>query len=164
MRSGYSLLALAAAGLMTALTACGAPSVGSPSPTGGPVQGTWVSVAVDGDTVVLPVSQVAERVNVFFSVDANGRTLDYMAYVLDGDIAVRANACPPCRSRGFALDGDVLVCDACATTFDARDGSGIDGACVDYPKAAVEYEMVEGNLIMSLPALVAAYEETLVAG
>lgn len=164
MRLRCLLLVVVVAGLTTPLVACGTPSGGPPSPSVEPVDGTWVDVVVDGDTVVLPSAQVQELVNLFFSVDADGRTLDFMAYLLEGDITVRANACPPCRSRGFALDGDVLVCDACQTTFDARDGSGVDGACVDYPKAAVQYRMVDGNLTMSLAALVAAYDETLIAG
>jgi hypothetical protein len=34
------------------------------------------------------------------------------------------------------LNKDVLVCDRCGTRFKAKSGDGIDGACVDYPKAS----------------------------
>jgi len=161
------LLALAAA--LSLLAACAGPGESTPSATSsaapaGPVKGTWVDVSVSGDNVIVPLSLVQQKVNTHFSVMQSDRRLDFMAYVLNGTVHVRANACPPCRSRGFALDGDVLVCDACATTFRAKDGSGIQGACVDYPKAAVAYSIADGVVTMSLADLTAAYEETLVRG
>jgi nitrite reductase/ring-hydroxylating ferredoxin subunit len=155
------------AGILSALlvlSAC-APSSGGPSQVSAdPISGTWIDAAVSGDTVTVPLAVVEEHVNTHFSVETGGRKLDFMAYLLDGEVQIRANACPPCRSRGFALDGDVLVCDACQTTFDARDGSGIAGACVDYPKASVEYRIEDGAITMALSDLVEAYDETLIAG
>ncbi|MFC2008926.1 Fe-S-containing protein [Chloroflexota bacterium] len=130
----------------------------------GPISGTWIDIEVEGDTVVLPMSEVTALGNVHFSLLAGNRTLDFMAYLLDDVLQVRANACPPCHSRGFALDGSVLVCDMCQTTFDAANGSGIEGACVAYPKAAVDYAVYDGLIVMEVDALVAAYDETLVAG
>jgi len=158
--------------VLLALAACGAPGGSStpapadsaPASPSGPVEGTWVDAAVSGDVVTMPLSLVEEKVNTHFSVTETDRRLDFMAYVLDGTLYVRANACPPCHSRGFALDGDVLVCDACATTFKARDGNGIEGACVDYPKAAAAHTVVDGVVTMSLADLAAAYDETLVRG
>ena len=130
----------------------------------GPISGTWIDVEVEGDTVVLPMSEVTARGNVHFSLSAGDRTLDFMAYLLDDVLHVRANACPPCHSRGFALDGSILVCDMCQTTFEAVDGSGIEGACVAYPKAAVDYVVDDDLIVMETEALLAAYDETLVAG
>lgn len=129
-----------------------------------PVPGTWVDAQVAGDSVTVPLALIAEHRNLHFELEQDGRSLAFMAYVLDGDIQVRANACPPCGSRGFTLNGHVLDCDACHTMFDARDGSGIEGACVDYPKAAVPYETHDGSLVMSMTGLVNAYDDTLVAG
>ena len=167
MKSGKSLILGAALVVVLLLSACAADnsSNGSTSPiSSGPIAGTWVEVEVQGNTVTLPVSEVRETGNVHFSVSVPDGKLDFMAYLLGDVLHVRANACPPCRSRGFALDGEILVCDTCQTLFDARDGSGIEGACVAYPKAAVDYA-VEGDLIvMPGAALVQAYEETLVVG
>jgi len=166
-RRTLPLLALAAA--LFLLAGCAGPGEATPSATTtsaltGSVEGTWVEATVSGDSVTVPLSLVEQKVNIHFSAMQSDRTLDFMAYVLDGKVFVRANACPPCRSRGFALDGDVLVCDTCATTFRARDGAGIQGACVDYPKASVAYTVVDGVVSMSLADLAAAYEETLVRG
>ena len=165
------LLVAGLAGLLV-VTACAAPGSSAPSasPTtspGGsssPIPGTWVDVTVSGDEVTLPFAVVEEHANTHFSLQADGRELAFMAYLLDGALHIRANACPPCRSRGFALNGNVLDCDACHTTFDARDGSGIAGPCADYPKAAVQNRNVYGAITMALSDLVAAYDETLARG
>ena len=83
-----------------------------------------------------------------------------MAYGLDGEIYVRSNVCPPCWSVGFSLQRDILVCDTCLTTFKAKTGDGIEGACVDYPKAAVLYEVSDGKVVMRGNDLLAAYQNT----
>ena len=83
-----------------------------------------------------------------------------MAYIVGGEIFVRANVCPPCRSIGFSLEEAVLICDRCATTFKAETGEGIEGACVDFPKASVPYEVSNGNVAMKGTDLVAAYQDT----
>ena len=161
LRRGALLLMLA--GLLAA-TACAAPAATAPISGNEPIPGTWVDAAVTGGEVSLPLSLVEQNVNTHFALAVDGRELAFMAYVLEDSLVVRANACPPCRSRGFALDGDILVCDACATTFDARDGSGIAGACVDYPKAEVPGRVGDGSLLMLMEDLVTAYDETLVVG
>jgi nitrite reductase/ring-hydroxylating ferredoxin subunit len=90
--------------------------------------------------------------------------MNFMAYVLAGEIYVRANVCPPCRSIGFSLNEEILVCDRCATTFEAKTGEGIVGACVDYPKALVPYEIEDGNIVMSSTDLTTAYQDTIEPG
>jgi len=87
-----------------------------------------------------------------------------MAYELGGKLYVRANACPPCWSVGFSLQRDILVCDTCRTTFKAKTGDGIEGACVDFPKASVPYEITDGNIVMGGDDLLAAYQNTLNPG
>lgn len=164
MKVSRILLVLAGLAALPVLSACAAPATAAPNPQGGPIPGTWVDVEVDGDTVNLPLALVEQHVNTHFSLQTGGREVAFMAYILDGTTYVRANACPPCRSRGFALDGNILVCDACATKFEASDGSGIEGACVNYPKAAVQHDIVDGAITMSLSDLVNAYDETLVEG
>ena len=88
----------------------------------------------------------------------------FMAYKLDGERHVRANVCPPCRSEGFSLSGDILVCDRCGTRFEASTGDGISGACKGYPKAEAAHVVSGGNLTMDIDDLVTAYQETQRAG
>ncbi len=129
-----------------------------------PIKATWIEPQVAGDTVSIPVSEVENNWNVHFNLKTQGEDMNFMAYVLDGEIFVRANVCPPCRSIGFSLEEAILICDRCATTFEAETGGGIKGACVDFPKAAVPYEVSDGNIAMKDTDLVAAYQDTLGPG
>ena len=130
----------------------------------GPIEATWIDPQVLADTVSIPVSEVENNWYVHFEVETQDGNMNFMAYVLDGEIYVRANVCPPCRSIGFSLDEDILVCDRCATTFEAKTGEGIGGACVDYPKASVPYEIEDGDIVMSSADLTTAYEDTIEPG
>jgi nitrite reductase/ring-hydroxylating ferredoxin subunit len=129
-----------------------------------PITATWIEPQVAADTVSIPVSEVENNRNVHFKVETQDSNMNFMAYVLDGETHVRANVCPPCRSIGFSLEQAVLICDTCATTFEAETGGGIRGACVDYPKASVSYEIRGGNVVMNSADLMAAYEDTIKPG
>jgi nitrite reductase/ring-hydroxylating ferredoxin subunit len=135
----------------------------NPTPSG-PIKATWIDPQVTDDTVSIPVSEVENNWNVHFKVEAQDGNMNFMAYVLDGGIYVRANVCPPCQSIGFSLDEDTLVCDRCATTFMAKTGEGIGGACVAYPKASVPYEIEDGNIVMNSADLTTAYQNTIEVG
>ena len=145
------------------------PPVLTPNPKpSGPIEATWIEPQLDGDSMSIPLSEVENNWNTHFKVrlksgDTSYR-INFMAYILDGEIYVRANVCPPCRSVGFALKRDILVCDTCRTTFKAKTGDGIEGACIDYPKAAVSYEITGANIVMSGADLIAAYQDTLNPG
>jgi nitrite reductase/ring-hydroxylating ferredoxin subunit len=152
--------------LIFIVVACTGPtSTPTPNPTpSGAMKATWIEPQVVGDTVSIPVSEVENNWNVHFKVKAQGEDMNFMAYVLDGEIHVRANVCPPCRSIGFSLEEDILVCDRCATTFKAKTGEGIKGPCVDFPKASVPYEINDGNVVMKSAALIIAHEDTIEPG
>jgi len=142
-------------GVILALAACS----GQDAQT--PVTATWIKPQVAGDTVSVPVSEVNDNKIVHFNVAvALGSEMAFMAYDINGKLNVRANVCPPCRSIGFSLSKDTLICDTCRTTFKAKTGDGISGACVGYPKAAVPYEISDGKVVMSGNDLLAAYQNT----
>lgn len=156
--------------ILTAAACVGPPSSSTPTspnpptPPSGPIEATWIEPEVVGDTVTIPVSEVENNWNIHFKLQAQSGDINFMASIVDGEIYVRANACPPCRSVGFSLQNDILVCDTCRTTFEAETGDGIEGACVDYPKAPVPYEITDGNIVMSEADLIAAYQDTLNPG
>jgi len=125
------------------------------------VTATWIKPQVAGDTVSISVSEVNDNKIVHFNVAvALGSEMAFMAYDIDGKLNVRANVCPPCRSIGFSLSKDTLICDTCRTTFKAKTGDGISGACVGYPKAAVPYEISDGKAVMRSNDLLSAYQST----
>lgn len=130
----------------------------------GPIKAKIIEAQVNGDSVSIPVSDVENDWNTQFAVTAQAGKMNFMAYLLNNKIYVRADVCPPCRSIGYSLDGNILVCDRCATTFKADTGDGIQGACVDYPKALVPYQISNGNIIIKQADLVVAYENTLNPG
>ena len=144
------------------------PAVAPKPRPSGPIKAAWIQVQVDQDsqTVSLPVSELEDNWNIHFKLKTTEDDVNFMAYIFDGEIHVRANVCPPCKSIGFSLDEneDILICDRCATIFDAETGAGIRGACVDYPKAAASYEISDGSLVIKGSDLLAAYQETLLPG
>ena len=188
MKSGTKriLIAIVLVTLIGIVQACGGATAAQPNPpaaTGttssvlstpgnssqsekNPVKATWVTPQVTGDLVSVPLSEVEKNTIVHFKVAgaSGGKTTTYMAYNFDGALNVRANVCPPCRSIGFSLYKGTLVCDTCRTRFDAKTGEGISGACVSYPKAAVAYQISDGNASMSVGDLLAAYQNTISPG
>jgi nitrite reductase/ring-hydroxylating ferredoxin subunit len=155
-----AMLGLVLLAVILTIVSC---SNGNP-PSGDPISATWIEPQIAGDTVSIPVSEVEDNWNVHFSVEIRAEDMNFMAYVLEGEIHIRANVCPPCQSIGFSLQEAILICDRCATTFDTETGEGIQGACVDFPKASVPYQIDGGNIVMSSADLAAAYEDTLEPG
>jgi len=124
------------------------------------IKATWIEPQVVSDIISIPVSEIENDKIIHFDFRAQAKNMTFMAYDLSGEIYVRANICPPCHSIGFSLQQSTLVCDTCGTIFDAKTGAGINGACVAYPKAAVAYNMDNGNIVMKSIDLVAAYQDT----
>ena len=141
-----------------------APAPEPVSKPSGPIKAIWVDTQSSNGIVSLPLNEIENNWNVHFKYDTPGEKMNFMAYILDGKVYVRANVCPPCRSIGFSLDDDILVCDRCATLFEAKTGAGIEGACVNYPKASVSYKITNGNVLMNEADLITAYKETLSRG
>jgi nitrite reductase/ring-hydroxylating ferredoxin subunit len=148
--------------LALTIVGCSEPT-SNPTPPG-PIKATLIEPQVTDGIVSIPVSEVENNWNVRFKVETQDGNMNFMAYVLGGEIYVRANVCPPCQSIGFSLDQDVLICDRCATMFRAQTGEGIGGACVDFPKASVPYQINGGNIIMNSTDLIAAYDGTIEPG
>ena len=128
--------------------------------TGGTVDPTWVDAQVEGNTVSILTGEVDSGKMLHFRVTDEDASMAFMAYQLDGERYVRANVCPPCRSIGFSLVGNVLVCNSCGTKFEASTGDGISGACRDYPKAEVAYAISGDRITMDTDDLVNAYLDT----
>lgn len=139
------------------------PPPSNPKPAGS-IKAKWIEPQVNGSAVSIPVSQVKDNWNAVFKITRQGNTLHFMTYTLDNELYVRASTCPPCRGITYSLNGDTLVCDTCGTTFKAKTGAGIKGPCVNYPKAAAQFKIVDDNIVMNENDLVNAYQETLKAG
>ena len=134
---------------------------------GEPIKARWIEPQVVGDIVSIPVSEVNNNKIIHFRLYTPGGDTAFIAYELDGEIHVRAFACPcpECRATGFiSLEKEVLICDMCGTTYNAKTGDGIEGAFVNYPKAPVPYKITDGNIVMNETDLIAAHQATLISG
>ena len=129
-----------------------------------PIPATWVTLSEASDTVSIPVSAVSDNKMVHFLLgEGPNGDVAFMVYELGKEIYVRSNVCPPCWSVGFSLQKDILICDTCATTFNAKTGDGLEGspACASYPKASVPYEIKDGMIVMNQNDLIVSYQNTL---
>jgi nitrite reductase/ring-hydroxylating ferredoxin subunit len=129
-----------------------------------PISATWIEPKVTGDKVVIPVQIIEENMNTHFKVETTAGEIAVMAYTFGDEIVIRSNVCPPCGSIGFSLQNELLVCDACRTTFDAGTGQGIQGACVDYPKENIPYAESDGNIMIGVNDIVIAHMNTVQRG
>ena len=121
---------------------------------------TWITPEITDTTIAVPLDTVQTKINTHFEVALDKGKAYFMAYTFGGKTYVRADICPPCRSISYSIVKDTLVCDSCGTSFKAVDGAGVRGACVNYPKASVPYETVDGKILMNKADLTVAYENT----
>ncbi|MEW6141743.1 MAG: Fe-S-containing protein [Chloroflexota bacterium] len=128
------------------------------------IRPNWINADIGQDTVSVSAAEVEKAGMAHFRLASGGTELVFMAYKLGNDFQVRSSICPPCRSRSFSLQGDILVCDSCQTTFSAKTGDGVAGPCIDYPKAAVPFIVNAGKLVMKGSDLMTAYQNTLKPG
>lgn len=139
-------------------------TTGIPTVPKSTVTPTWINPEVIGTSVMVPLDEVQTKINTHFKVVLEKGSAYFMAYNYGGNIQVRADICPPCRSVSYTLVKDTLVCDSCGTVFKAGDGTGIKGACVNYPKASVPFETVDDKIVLNTAELTTAYENTLSPG
>ncbi|MDO8673159.1 MAG: hypothetical protein Q7O66_17275 [Dehalococcoidia bacterium] len=161
------LRTLIAAFLIIVTAGCNSARDQSESITPVTIEPSWVDpeIAADG-TVTISLSDVQKLRNVHFTLyGTHDGELQFMAYILDGRLYVRANACPPCRT-GFNLIGDSLDCRSCTSYFDAKTGRGIlwggvFGGCVIFPKTPIPHIIKDGRIVMKYGELMAANRENL---
>jgi len=144
----------------TAVPAPSATVAAQPATMIEPLVACPVTVSRHGDTVSLKLPALTEVRNAQFDIVVNGRPLAFMAYIVRGQLQVRAGACPSCESSTYLLDGDFLDCVACDSRYDALTGDGASGGCMDYPKKPVPCDTVGDLVVMKIDDLVRAWDET----
>jgi nitrite reductase/ring-hydroxylating ferredoxin subunit len=147
--------------IILATSACSSRAEGAGNSDSITAKQTMIQAVTSGESVSIPASDIEKLVNTRFQVKTNARTLTYMAYKYNDQTYVRADICPPCRSESFTLKNGTLSCDACGTTFNAKTGIGVKGACVKYPKQSVPFEIKDGAIVMQQKDLNEAYLKTL---
>lgn len=111
------------------------------------IKAEWILPEVDESNASVPLSKVTSKKMTHFKLKLKNGNVTFMVYELDGEIFARASVCPPCQGISVSMQKDLLICDTCATIFNAKTGDGVRGACVAYPKASVPYQINGNNII-----------------
>ena len=122
----------------------------------GPIEAKWIEPQVDNNTVSIPVDEIETNWNIHFKLETESGKMNFLTYIVDDAIQVRANICP----LNWLLEEDRLICQRGRAIFNAKTGEGIEGPCADYPKASVPYKITDGNIVMDKADLIAAYQDT----
>ncbi len=138
--------------------------IGCSGANSAPIKATWINAQIADTVVSIPVSEIRSSKMTHFTIGTSTGDMAFMAYELGEKTYVRPSVCPPCRSVSFSLKGSTLVCDTCATSFDAITGKGTKGACINFPKSQISYEMNSDFVVMDKEELVKAYQDTLRPG
>ena len=118
-----------------------------------PIQPVWLEATLSQGTISFPLNAVEQYWNTHFSLPTDDGIDVFTAYIHDGKIYIRPIVCPPCSARGFALNGDALVCDMCGDNFSAVTGEPLEDSCCNFPKAEVPYQVIGGMVVMALSLL-----------
>ena len=129
------------------------------------LRAVWVTPQIEGGKLTVSQADLDRYGLVFFETSVGTTRVPLLALkVGEKDYRVYPRICPPCRSESWHLKDGILVCGACGTTFKAVNGDGIEGACVDYPKAPIPYSLEGGKLYLAAPDVAKAYQATLRPG
>jgi len=128
------------------------PGVSSQPAVGGKVDyhGKMISMAdipvkVEDGRISIPVETVLEKKIVRFEYEVNGEKVPLLSYVTrSGKIITAVSMCEPCRSTRFHIQGETLVCNACATEWNLETLKGIQGGCLNYPPDVISSTIDKG--------------------
>jgi uncharacterized membrane protein len=110
---------------------------------------------VSGDTVSMPVSTFDDGKAHYFQHPAGGRTLRYFVVKsADGVIRAAFDACDVCwpAGKGYAQDGDFMVCRNCGQRFHSTRVNEVKGGCNPAP---LERRVENGMLLIRVSDILA---------
>jgi uncharacterized membrane protein len=129
--------------VFVALALIAAVTVGVVVATGGesaaPAPDAAKAAPVDGGRVTVPVAELAGGTAKFYSADVAGTSVGYFL-VQDpgGEVRTAFDACDVCypAKKGYAQDGDVMVCNNCGRRFPIEGIGTVEGGCNPSPLEA----------------------------
>ncbi len=119
----------------------------------------WAETVVEGNRVTISREVAAMEDHVHFEVPANGGTVGFLGYFIDGRFYAQAMFCPNCGANTLEWAEDALACGKCGATFELISGKGRDGA-LDYPSGRISHAIAGNTITMPLDDLIEAYSRT----
>lgn len=117
--------------------------------TGKIVTQTNIELMVEDGKAIIPLEHVSDNGFIYTEYNKDGFRLPLMSYINpSGRLVAAISFCEPCRSQSFHINGDQLICDSCNTRWELATMKGIMGGCMDYPPEEIDYEVVDGNIII----------------
>jgi uncharacterized membrane protein len=108
---------------------------------------TDTDVTVENGIISIEFEAVLDKKIVRFEYDYNGSKLPLLAYLTPSGKAVTAvSVCEPCRSTRFHIQGNSMVCNACATEWNLDTLRGIRGGCLTYPPDFIPHTIENGRI------------------
>lgn len=122
------------------------------------IEQTVVNYEVKDGKVLIDEKELTSKEFIKFTIDQgkplvleNGSSFNYLPVLAykapSGKLVGAVSLCEPCSGENFKIDGDVLFCKACGTTWDLETLEGIQGGCPDYPPAQLKVEIKDGKLV-----------------
>jgi len=93
-------------------------------------------VAPGGADVTIPVAEISDGQAHFYSYDAGGVEVKYFVMQSkDGEYRAAFDACDVCypNKKGYAQQGDLMVCNNCGQQFDSNKINELKGGCNPSP-------------------------------
>ena len=111
-----------------------------------------IDPVVQKDKIRIPLSKIQEHDIVYFEHENDqGFPVPLTAYVTpSGRIFTGSSICEPCQGRRWAIDGDLLYCMKCGTTFKLENHEFVSGSsvCGDYPPVFMSHEIRNEEVII----------------
>jgi hypothetical protein len=123
-----------------------------------PLQMTPVLAKVENGKIIIPVDLLKDKKFIRFTYGDPSYGTPLLAYISgEGKIVTAVSVCEPCNSTAFHINGDLIVCNSCGSTWELNDLEAVSGSCGRYPPDAVPNAVV-GNEIQIDEQIVARWQ------
>ncbi len=93
-----------------------------------------IASRVQGGKIVISLRDVLEHRMVGFDYGGASVPISLVAFISpEGKLVTSIAFCEPCNSRKYHAQNNMLICNACGTTWKLQNLEGTSGACQKYP-------------------------------
>jgi len=119
----------------------------------------WADPIFDGGSVSIPLPVATLGNHFHFEVPGSSGPMGFVAYLLDGQLYIRASVCPNCGGAPIDYGASELVCSSCGEAFNLQTGAALTGGH-GYPEGSISVCVIDEYFTSTLHSLTVAYERT----